>query len=237
MGLVAPRHVGSSQTRDRTYVPCTGRWILNHCATREVPWLVHSSCVDTLQTWWMFTPDFFPHELICNFFFFFETPTSLGISYLECPLKSRNVSPQSGLFLMPPLALEYLAENLYLFMLRSPHPPGDPSGQNLRHLWPVLLIHSLVWSTKHWSDVSYTIVIPLCIVAKGSLKLEPVYIFSGLYQTCSPNTRKHIRYFLGGPKRGPLTFEVKKYLPSYLVFRLLDSQHNSLQTHPLSWPL
>ena len=36
-GLVAPRYVGSSQTRARTRVPCTGRQILNHCATREAP--------------------------------------------------------------------------------------------------------------------------------------------------------------------------------------------------------
>ena len=36
-GLVAPRHVGSSQTRARTRVPCNGRQILNHCATREAP--------------------------------------------------------------------------------------------------------------------------------------------------------------------------------------------------------
>ena len=36
MGLVAPLHVGSSQTRARTRVPCIGRRILNHCATREV---------------------------------------------------------------------------------------------------------------------------------------------------------------------------------------------------------
>ena len=35
--LVALRHVGSSRDRDRTRVPCIGRWILNHCATREVP--------------------------------------------------------------------------------------------------------------------------------------------------------------------------------------------------------
>ena len=34
-GLVALRHVGSSQTRARTRVPCIGRWILNHCTTRE----------------------------------------------------------------------------------------------------------------------------------------------------------------------------------------------------------
>ena len=36
MGLVAPWHVESSWTRDRTHVPCIGRQILNHCATREV---------------------------------------------------------------------------------------------------------------------------------------------------------------------------------------------------------
>ena len=36
-GPVAPRHVGSSQTRARTCVPCIGRQILNHCATREAP--------------------------------------------------------------------------------------------------------------------------------------------------------------------------------------------------------
>ena len=36
-GLVAPRHVGSSQTRARTRVPCIGRQILNHCASREAP--------------------------------------------------------------------------------------------------------------------------------------------------------------------------------------------------------
>ena len=37
MGLVAPRYVGSSQTRDLTHVPCVGRWILNIWTTREVP--------------------------------------------------------------------------------------------------------------------------------------------------------------------------------------------------------
>ena len=36
-GPVALRHVGSSQTRARTRVPCIGRQILNHCTTREAP--------------------------------------------------------------------------------------------------------------------------------------------------------------------------------------------------------
>ena len=34
-GLVAPRHVGSSQTTARIHVACIGRQILNYCATRE----------------------------------------------------------------------------------------------------------------------------------------------------------------------------------------------------------
>ena len=45
-GPVAPRHVGSSQTRARTRVPCIGRQILNHCATREAP----SVCLILLPT-------------------------------------------------------------------------------------------------------------------------------------------------------------------------------------------
>ena len=39
-GLVALQHVGSSQTRARTRVPCIGRQILNHCATKEAPSLL-----------------------------------------------------------------------------------------------------------------------------------------------------------------------------------------------------
>ena len=34
-GPAVPRHMGSSQTRARTHVPCIGRQTLNHCATRE----------------------------------------------------------------------------------------------------------------------------------------------------------------------------------------------------------
>ena len=44
-GLIAPRHVGSSQTRARTRVPCIGRQTPNHCATREalIGFLFHFS--------------------------------------------------------------------------------------------------------------------------------------------------------------------------------------------------
>ena len=37
MDLVAPPYVESSQTSDRTWVPCIGRQILNHWTVREVP--------------------------------------------------------------------------------------------------------------------------------------------------------------------------------------------------------
>ena len=45
-GPAAPWHVGSSGTRARTHVPCIGRRILNHCATREALhhfFFIHSS--------------------------------------------------------------------------------------------------------------------------------------------------------------------------------------------------
>ena len=42
MGLVAPRHVGSSPTRDRTHIPYIGKRILIHWATKEVPFLPSS---------------------------------------------------------------------------------------------------------------------------------------------------------------------------------------------------
>ena len=37
MGLVARRHVESSQTRDLTHVACIGRQVLNYWTTKEVP--------------------------------------------------------------------------------------------------------------------------------------------------------------------------------------------------------
>ena len=42
-GPVAPQHVGSSQTRAQTRVPCIGRQTPNHCTTREAP-VMHFNC-------------------------------------------------------------------------------------------------------------------------------------------------------------------------------------------------
>ena len=45
-GLVAPRHVGSSQTRARTRFPRIGRQTLNHCTTREALYLLFDSLIN-----------------------------------------------------------------------------------------------------------------------------------------------------------------------------------------------
>ena len=47
-GSLASGRVGSSQTRDRTCVPCTGGWILSHCTTREVQEWSGLRCVSLL---------------------------------------------------------------------------------------------------------------------------------------------------------------------------------------------
>ena len=49
VGPVAPWHVGSSQTRARTRVPCIGRQTLNHCATREAPLLTILICISFID--------------------------------------------------------------------------------------------------------------------------------------------------------------------------------------------
>ena len=36
LGFIAPWHMGSSQTRNRTCVPCFGRRTFIHCTTKEV---------------------------------------------------------------------------------------------------------------------------------------------------------------------------------------------------------
>ena len=82
-GPVAPRHVGSSQTRAQTRVPCIGRQTLNHCATREAPlWVLIFcplsvmwfsdifSCV-FLLSWWYPLKHNFLFVMWSNFIYFF----------------------------------------------------------------------------------------------------------------------------------------------------------------------
>ena len=71
-GPVAPRHVGSSQTRARTRVPCIGRQIPNHCATREALLLFFNWSIVDLQccvSCWC-TAKWFSYTYILLFRFF-----------------------------------------------------------------------------------------------------------------------------------------------------------------------
>ena len=55
MGLVALRHVGSSQTRARTRVPCIGKRVLNHCATGEAlynSFKIYIDILDIMKSLW-----------------------------------------------------------------------------------------------------------------------------------------------------------------------------------------
>ena len=53
MGLVALRHVGSSRTRNRTRVPYIGRRILNHCATREILFIILFNTMSSVGTYFI----------------------------------------------------------------------------------------------------------------------------------------------------------------------------------------
>ena len=69
-GLVALRHVGSSWIKDWTHIPCTGRWILNHWATREV--MRHLSLIQPSHSPLEITPFVtFGYLFICLFWLFF----------------------------------------------------------------------------------------------------------------------------------------------------------------------
>ena len=51
VGFIAPRHVESSQIRDRTHISCTGRQSLHHWATREALPNIFWSCLMPPEQW------------------------------------------------------------------------------------------------------------------------------------------------------------------------------------------
>ena len=87
-GLVAPWHVGSSWTRARTRVPCIGRQILNHCATREVPYM----CFYALSFMYI---DFFKKFIL--FIYLFIYLAVLGLHF--CARAFSSCSEQGPLFI------------------------------------------------------------------------------------------------------------------------------------------
>ena len=84
MGLVAPQHVESSRIRDWTRVPCIGRWILNHCATREVP--LYIFVIDTLGVIFAFFHQYADDSI----FFFFFLAVSMSLYFLSTSNSART---------------------------------------------------------------------------------------------------------------------------------------------------
>ena len=110
MGLVAPRHVGSSWTRARTRVPCIGRRILNHCATREVPLpmislVAHLENCASLQSYIKFT------------FIFYFNGNGL-VKHKSVGIKHQNNSSFPYCYEMLPLSYTkfYMSVCLFLFL-------------------------------------------------------------------------------------------------------------------------
>ena len=91
MEFVAPQHVESSQTRNRTCVPCTGGQILNHCATREVPELLVICRIFNIPPLKVSSLDFYlseigkPKSLKCptNFYIICTPPAPTGFAFLS----------------------------------------------------------------------------------------------------------------------------------------------------------
>ena len=105
--LVAVQQVGSSETRDRTPVPCIGRRILTHWTTGEVPSFSPPSPALLLLilkasdfkvvyvtlcifSWWM-----------VNFFFWLLTTSPPPVSFIRNGRKGNSVTAKFESFLLP----------------------------------------------------------------------------------------------------------------------------------------
>ena len=105
--LAAPRHVGSSQTRARTRVPCIGRQTLSHCATREAP--VATSLSPNLYN---------PLHL--------DVHPYTKIAFIKVTRKF-HLSTCSNQFLLLILLIAQQQLTYFPLALRPPHSPGFPS--------------------------------------------------------------------------------------------------------------
>ena len=113
MGSAAPWHVGSSQTRARTRVPCIGGQTLNHCSTREAlslyswsPGLTYASresilnlssptspsVLHALDTGWNERPGRPHSEMLC----FQDTLRSGGPFFKPLPSMSHSLTSYFG---------------------------------------------------------------------------------------------------------------------------------------------
>ena len=76
-GLIAPRYMGSSRTRNQTHVLCTHRWILNYWTTREVQDLYFFKI--SIKSW---QADGFTKRTLLSMFFM----VNISRDFRECPV-------------------------------------------------------------------------------------------------------------------------------------------------------
>ena len=117
--------MGSSQTRAQTRVPCIGRWILNHCATREVlPHFLKGS------------------EPSIYFFSYYLQPKILTLTLEGRPSVIQSLETQAEGHLASPWSGQNQDPSLQL--AGQHHPTAAPSLSS-QHLRTWLLIQS--WDT------------------------------------------------------------------------------------------
>ena len=136
-GPVALRHVGSSQTRARTRVPCIGRQILNHCATREAPGsllilglcICCSICLEHLHLLPPFHPLSVSHPLLQEVLP--DTPAGSGIPQPRLLGSPISALTNAGLSLSVTGLSPLLGPGRT--GLDSVHPPPSPRSLQQRH--------------------------------------------------------------------------------------------------------
>ena len=115
MGLFVFQHMGSSQTRDWTCVPCIGKWILNHWTTREV-WLYAYLSTSTTTSFLMASLCMVHSshiQIICNF----------GSEF--CPWRASLVAQR--LKRLPAMW------ETWVWYLGREDPPGEGNGNPLQY--------------------------------------------------------------------------------------------------------
>ena len=115
-GPAAPWHVGSSQTRARTRVPCISRQILNHCATREaLIFLLNSIFKQNWDHSIFYFITYFLLLLIC-FGYLFILKMQINIFTFNAYVNFLNIYSKNGIFEIK----DILKNKLFIYISKTP---------------------------------------------------------------------------------------------------------------------
>ena len=144
-GLAALRHVGYSMTRDRTRVPCIGRRILNHCATREAPSCTFKSSPHECKL----VPPLWKTVWRCLKKLKIEVPCNPAIPLLGIPEKTKTLIQKDACTLM------FIA--VLFTVAKIGKQPECPSTDEWIKMWciynGILLSHRKEWNFAICNDM------------------------------------------------------------------------------------